>query len=146
MLMYDEKPKFSYGDKPKTDYSMEPERGGCLTAFLGLSFVVNLLAIPAALYLQSQINDLSGSAYVDSAQLGVAQFFVLAAVISGIAGAVCIWGLWNWKRWGYQGLIALQIIGVVLNLFGGTPQYAVSGIVGLGILVYLMKDKTDYLE
>ena len=144
--MYDEKPKFGYDDKPKYDYQTQPERGGCLTAFLGVSFVLNLLAIPFALYLQSQINDLSGLPNVDSGQLGLAQFFVVVAIVSGIAAVVCIWGLWNWKRWGYYGLIALQIIGGVLNLFGGTPQYAVSSIVGLGILMYLMKDKTDYLE
>jgi len=91
MSYYDNKPKNDYDEKPKYgDYQTAPERGGCLTVFLVLGFVANLLAIPAALYLQSQINDLSGSPYISSSQLGFVQMMVWVSIVGGIAGVACI--------------------------------------------------------
>lgn len=148
MSYYDDKPKkFEYGEKPKYDYPMEPERGGCLTAFLVVAFLGQIASIFIALSLQSDINSLSSSVRASaSSEVGFAQMIVYFVIIVAVIGLVCIWGLWNWKRWGYYGIIALYVIGAILNLVSGSIPTAVGSFVGLGVLVYLMRDKADYLD
>lgn len=140
MSFNDEKPKYGYEDKPN---QMQPERGGCLTAFLILGFIGNLLAIPLILFAQSAIAD---SPYASDAGLALSPIFLFLIFILSVAGIACIWGLWNWKRWGYNGTIALYVIGAVVNFVSAGFSSIVSSFIGLGILVYLMKDKTQYLE
>lgn len=140
--MYDFKPDSAFAEhKPKREfYAAEPERGGCLSLYLAVSFIASLLSIPAVFVL---IGDTSGLPASDASLINFLVGFVL---LVGVAQLASIWGLWNWKRWGYYGLIGLQSIGIVLNAFAANTSSAVGSIIGLAIVVLLMKDKTQYLE
>lgn len=141
---FDDKPKNDFSDnygKPKNDYQYSPpERGGCLSLFLGFIMVVNVLAI---LFICVMTGQISSSAYGNS---GLVMIIFGLSILAGIAQIACAYGLWNWKSWGYNGLIFLYIVSIVINLIGNSLPSAGGSVIGLAILYYLMQDKKDYLE
>jgi hypothetical protein len=149
MNFYDDELENDDDNQPQDGYVYRgPERGGCLTIFLVVGFVGYLLSIAASLYIQFQINTGNISEYLLDAQLGLVQLLLWILAIIGIGGMVCIWGLWNWKRWGYYGVIAIFVAGAVINFLSGMvlAQQVLISIFSVGILIYLMRDKMIYLE
>lgn len=140
--MYDDpKPKndftAEYGKFKNEDYAVR-ERGGCLTVFLGFIAVVNVLLLVLTWMTVS-----SAPAYADTGLLNM--LLMLQVVMTG-AALLCVWGLWNWKRWGYYGLMALYVISMIINVLSGAAATIGGSIAGMAILYFLMKDKMDYLE
>jgi len=143
MYDFDNKPKNDFSDgygKPKNDYQYSPpERGGCLTALLGFIMVTNILGIFAMFVVVGDV-----SAYGSNS--GLVSLILYGSVAISIAAAICAYGLWNWKRWGYNGLMVLYVLSIVITLIGSNPSSAAGSAAGLAMLYYLMKDKTHYLE
>lgn len=140
-----EKPTFDYkfSDKPKNEYdssSYAPERGGCLTAFLIVLGLAQLVLVFIAFGMLGSV-----SQYPASSQ-GIIQFAGFLQIGLSIAAVACVVGLWNWKSWGYYGIYAMYILGALISLFTGAFSSAIGSFVGMGVLYYLMKDKADYLE
>ena len=138
-----EEPTFNYkfSDKPKNEYSYsEPERGGCLTAFLVFLGIGQVAVILIGFSIFGQLGDYPASSR------GILQFASFAQIAVGIIGMACVVGLWNWKSWAYNGMYILYGLGMLLNLFTGQFSGVVGTIIGMAILYYLMKDKTYYLE
>lgn len=125
-------------DKSKNDYYETPkERGGCLTAFLGFAILGNIFVIGLLLLSFMEYRE-----FLDSGtQLMI---YGLFAVQVGVF--VSVIGLWNWKKWGYQGMIAGYVIGIIISILMGSFNTIGGSVIGLGILVYLMKDKQHLLE
>lgn len=137
MTYYDDKPK---NDKLKNDYSDYRERGGCLTAFLGFAVIANILAAGLVLVLFSEVSQYSG------ADTGMFTVLVLVSIFSAVAAVACVYGLWNWKRWGYNGLMGLYVLGIIVNLLSGSFTTIGGSVLGMAILYWLMKDKMHYLD
>jgi hypothetical protein len=135
-FQYDEKPK---NDKPKIGESYEPERGGCLTAFLVVLGVANVGLILVS------IVSLGGLDAISSSVRGTVQFLLFLQVVMSIAAVACAYGLWNWKDWAYKGLFVIYFVNALIGLFSGQIPVAIGAFVGMGILYYLMKDKSGYL-
>ena len=72
--------------------------------------------------------------------MGVWAVILMGAVCVGCALAAV--GLWRGARWGYWlavSLLAINLLGDILNVFLGTEPRAVVGIpIGLAILAFLM--------
>lgn len=140
---FDDKPKNDHSDgygKYKNDYQYSPpERGGCLTAFLGFIMVANVLGI---FVIFSAVGDVSSY----GSNSGLVSLILYGSVAISIAAVVCAYGLWNWKGWGYNGLMIIYIISIVLNAITANFSSIGGSIGGLAILYYLMKDKSYYLD
>jgi hypothetical protein len=115
-------------------YSGTPERGGCLTAWLGLATIANPLLL---LYY------LSDGARI--ARLLHLPGWGMPAILVMIVGIIiCIFGLWNWKIWGVYGYIGIGILTFFINLIllGFTPA-TIGGLLGIGLFWYLVHNKIE---
>lgn len=119
-----------------SSFASKPDRGGCLSLWLGASVLFSILA----LFLFFGIGgELTRRGY------GLLFIFGIVAVIINL---VCLYGIYNWKRWGVYGFVAADIIGLVVNVIAGsvTAATCVSPFVQLGILWYLVNDKWDAFD
>lgn len=114
------------------------ERGGCLSAFLGLQFVTVGLIILFALGI---FTDISANSDAGGFLLVIVLFVVIASTIQ----LFCVYWLWNGERKGYQGLLLLGVINVGLNLVSGDLSSVIAGLVGLSILYFLVNPKSYQL-
>src|SRR5688572_953665 len=95
------------GEKPKRgfqsyDYNrMGRERSSCLTAFLVFHIFVNVVLMFMICSAAAQID--SRFTYTDTSGLWLIVIISLAIGCASIAFGL---GLWNWKRWGYYGMVA----------------------------------------
>jgi len=144
MSYYGEKPKNdSY--KPKHDYYSEPERGGCLTLFL---VVLGIGQIGLLLYSFSMLDTISSLSANPSyyGNLSTARFLFWVQVAMSLAMIVSIYGLWNWKTWGYGGMAVIYAINLLMSLFTGQLTMIFGAVLGATIFFILTKDKRNYLN
>jgi hypothetical protein len=144
MSYYPEKPKndFSYGDlKRYPDYSPPRERGGCLTLFLLVIMAANAFVLFSLCSDYSQLNQYSHlSGFETVRNLFLFGFVVQFVILS------CAVALWNWKKWGYYGLICGYVLGIGLNLCGGNVLLAIGSSIGLAILAFLVNPKIEMFD
>lgn len=84
----------------------------------------------------------------------IAAFLVPLILISipiVIANLVCIWALFNWKKWGFYGYIIIGIFSLFLNyyIFSGIEGALVSligAVIGIIILYFAMKPVWEDFE
>ena len=115
----------------------EKERGGCLTAFLGFAIFGNILGLILILTTFSSASRQAG---------GMISILIFALFAIQVGIFISVIGLWNWKRWGYNGMLAGYVIGLILNLITGSFASMGGSIIGIVLLTQLMKDKMELLE
>lgn len=119
--------------------TMMPERGGCLTFWLGVQALFTGIA---AIYF---LNVLGQLGRVRSPGLGL-YLLILAALIAGMIA--CLIGIWRWKRWGVYGIVAISIASFIAEFIFSTPTLNITDclqpIVGNLILYYLIHNQWDY--
>lgn len=122
--------------QPQTNYTSKPERGGCLSIWLALSALLNVLAFLALVGLVST---------AERRGLGFVIYLLLGATLVSL---VCIYGMYNWKRWGVYGVAAISIISPIVQIIVGiaTVRDYVAPFIQLGVLYYLVKDKWDHFD
>lgn len=102
------------------------QRHGCLTAWLVLMIIAN--AGTAFMYL------LGSAAIKQNFPSAPGWAFPVLAVM-GIANVVCAVALFQWKKWGFFGLLATSIVIFVINLMVGLNiVQAILGLTGFAIL------------
>lgn len=131
--------RYDYEGTSVTPYQV---RGGWLTAFLLFATFTNLLNLFTAC---GQLADVQSSSdkYQDP---GTAQMLWFCALIVQAAIVVSIFGVWYWKIWGYYGLMAGYVLGMIVNLFTGNTLYLISGAISLPVVYALVNPKMDMLE
>ena len=115
----------------------ERNRGGCLTVFLVLMLVLNPLT--ALYYL------FSGEA-LRQAVPSIPTWALLMLAIGGIANFIFALGVWQWKKWGVYGFAGTSLIVFVINLIVIGLGPALFGLVGLGLLVFLLRDHWSHMD
>jgi hypothetical protein len=100
---------------------MEKQRHGCLTAWLVLVIVANTLTALAYVLGQSAVaaNLPAGRGWV----VPVLAVFAAANVIFAIA-------LFQWRRWGFYGIVASSVVALVVNLLVGGGPFVITGLLG----------------
>jgi hypothetical protein len=123
---------------PYADVVVGPRRAGCLTAVLvtmiGTS-ILTLLLFPFTINEARQVySRLNG---------GV---LVLSLLLS-IAGVASLLAVWNWKKAGFFGFLAVTVASFALNLYVGAPlRITLLGLVGVVFLGLLMKQQWSDFE
>ncbi|MDO8452282.1 MAG: hypothetical protein Q7S79_00870 [bacterium] len=58
----------------------------------------------------------------------MAKFDILFMTVNILAGIICIWGIWNMKKWGLIGHATFVFIGLLLNISDGNwkPIYLIA--------------------
>ena len=118
------------------NYKIKPEHGGCLTAWLAVSVLAAIFTIVT----------LAGIREV-AQQRGIGTLIYIL-IGASVLHVVFIVGIFDWRRWGVYGLIAIVIISAVLQIIAGvaTTRDYVAPFVQLGLLYYLIHEKWDYYD
>ncbi len=125
--------------------AMPVERGGCLTAWLILLGIGDVLAMVGALIAFSQPG------------YGLVGLLILIGAVLAIVGVI---GTWQFKRWGYYLIMTLYGINVVIGVISicvssssGTPISTgssigsiIGGAIGMLILYLLVREKWEAFE
>jgi hypothetical protein len=119
-----------------SSFASKPDRGGCLSLWLGASVLFSVLALILILGVGGELT-----------RRGLGLLFVLS-IAAIVVDLVCIYGIYQWKRWGVIGLVATSLISLALNVAGGTATATtcISPFVQMGILWYLVNDKWDVFD
>lgn len=132
---------------PQKDHKPAPprpvrDRGGCLTAYLLVAVAANVVSLLAvcAQFIDIQTNTFE---YITPSAARVNLAFVLVVQVGILA---CVIALWEWKAWGYYGLVAANLITIVIYLFAREFVFVISGMVGLLILLWLVNPVRHMLE
>jgi hypothetical protein len=112
-------------------YTVQRERGGCLTAWLVFVGVVNVLALIFGFTMTNTLGPLS-----------------LLSVANGAIVLIGVVGTWQLKKWGYYTLLALYLIGFVASFLvvSVTVFPLISSLIGLGITSVLVLDRWEDFE
>jgi hypothetical protein len=122
--------------------SVKPERGGCLTLWLVVSSLAAVVGVILLFQTLGLLNRVSGP------RASQVQLVLIFAGIFLMIGIACLWGIWNWKKWGVYGVIATGIVSPLLQfLLGvGNAVDCVRPIIQFGVLYFLINDKWDYFD
>ncbi len=108
------------------------DRGGCLTLWLTLALIGNPLI---GLYYAANANMMITVLHVPAWIVGA--YTMLAA-----AQTLCVIGMWFWQKWAAQFMMVLFIGGVIFSVgIFGLSVAGLSGLVGVGVLYWLMRDR-----
>ena len=122
-------------DRHRAPTAASRERGGCLTAFLGLMLITNPLT--AFAYLTGGAATLPGQPGWAAPLLGI------GCVLNTIAAVA----IWNWKRWGLILFAATAIGALIVNLsIGLSPVVSFGGLAGPAILAALVHSRAGSFE
>lgn len=113
-----------------TTPSVVRKRHGCLTAWLVLMLISNLVAVLAN----------AGSASVRQYYPNAPGWAFPALIIVGILNIVFVIALFRWKKWGFWGCAATTVVAFVVNLLVGLNVLtAVIGLAGPLILFGILQ-------
>ena len=108
----------------------EPPRHGCLTTWLVLIVVLNALTALATPFT---------SVYAQQAGMKLSPLLIAVLVACAVVNVVCAVALFRWQRWGFYGIVAVAIIGMIVNLAAGLSiGKALFGFIGVGILYWVL--------
>lgn len=120
-------------------------RGGCLTVWLGVSLALSLLTV---LLLIQSLDAFRPGALPGGRTMPVSIVTVLLVLALGIANVVSIYGIFQWKRWGVYGLVAVLIASPVVELMIGTAtgRDLLQPFIQIGLFAFLLRGKWPYFE
>jgi hypothetical protein len=132
---------FKQDCKRRTDMSTvgstERKRGGCLTAFLILMLIANPLT--GLYYL------LAGSTVRESLPT-LPEWAIPTLGVLALANFAFAIGIWQWKKWGVYGFAGTSLVALVVNAISIGIPAALFGLVGLGLLAYLVRPHWNQME
>jgi len=122
--------------------SDQRDRGGCLSFWLGFIILGSGIMI---LITCATLSSLGQSRYT-GVNTGTLQMVLIGTIILQVGILASAIALWNWKKWGYYGLVGGYAITIMLNLCGGNVFAAMFGGLGLGLSIYLVSKIEHLLE
>jgi uncharacterized membrane protein (DUF2068 family) len=103
------------------------QRHGCLSAWLVLMIVGNLLVAVAYLI---------ATAAAGQHFLNAPRWTSPVLAVGAIVNVICAYALWHWKKWGFYGFIATAALAFAVNLKIGAGIFqSFLGLAGLAILI-----------
>jgi hypothetical protein len=114
------------------------ERGIGLTLFLGIVIAANLLLMTLLGLEARERSDRFASSPI------MPLYLMVIAVTCAVV--VCSIAIWNWKKWGYYGLIAVYVLEIGAMIFFNNVVAVGSAVVGLVLLVVLVNNKLDVFD
>lgn len=122
--------------------SAQRKRGGCLTLWVTVSAIMGVIAAFGFCNLLGVV----GRVPPALRRISIGSMFLLGGLIA--AQLVCLWGIWQWKKWGVYGMAAIAIASPFIEgaLGIATATDWLAPFIQLGILYFLVKDKWDYFE
>ncbi|GAB6188031.1 hypothetical protein [Thermopirellula anaerolimosa] len=120
-----------------TDESQPRKRGGCLTAWLVFLILANLWVA---------LQNLVAGAIARQAIPDLPAWVMPLTGLWALADCVFAIGIWKWKRWGLYGFIGSSLAAFVVNLMTTGFVLALLGLVGVGILAFLLRPVWRHLE
>lgn len=122
-----------------TPSTMQPDevrqRGGCLTAWLGVLLLQMLdLLRPGTIRLEAD------------RQYVLLVVFLLGGLLVGTFA--CLYGIWNWKRWGVYGIAALSVASLLVSIIldVATSRDFIQPFTQNAVLWFLIRKKWQYFE
>lgn len=118
------------------DTRIKPGHGGCLTLWLVVSALAAIFVIVSLLGIREL-----------AARRGVGPL-VYILIAASVLHIVFVVGIFDWRKWGVYGIVAIVIISPILQIIAGiaTTRDYIAPFVQLGLLYYLIHDKWDYYD
>jgi hypothetical protein len=116
---------------------VERKRGGCLSAVVIVSMIVNMLAGLSYIFAGSRVLD---------AYPGMPGWVIPIYTVLCLFGAVSAYGVWSWKKWGLYGFAFVSLISFIFNVIYIGFLLSLSGFLGLVILYFLIRPVWKYME
>jgi hypothetical protein len=113
------------------------KRGGCLTAFLIVMMILN--PVSGLVYF------FSGS-MISQAFPNMPVYIIPLLGVLGLANLGFGIGVWKWKKWGVYGFLASALVTFVINALYVDITSALSGLVGIALLMALVIPVWKQLE
>jgi hypothetical protein len=136
-----EKQKNDNYQPPAKNVSGRPDRGGCLSAFLALNIFANGLLLVFIIGAFMALRASGEYAFNSGTEVLIYAGFVI--LVARFISAV---GLWNWKMWGYQGIMVCFGITIVFGTFTGDFTDVVRSIIWGAILYKMVEPIKAHLE
>lgn len=108
----------------------ERKRGGCLTAYLVVIAIINVLV--GALF------GILGLQNLD--------WIILLGAMLTVVNVVFVIGIWKWKKWGVYGLGVTLGLGITAALISMQFSSAVPPLSSLAVLIYLVRPVWHLME
>ena len=120
----------SPSDPYNTQLAGPPVRHGCLTAWL----IFGLIAQTATVGIYSL-----GYSFVHRTLPGFTPLAAGLLVLAGLGSIACLIGLFQWRRWGFYGIVVITILVCLVNFSLGIGLgRALPGLLGIGILYWVL--------
>jgi hypothetical protein len=102
----------------------ERKRHGCLTTWLIIMVILNLLGIllVAGIF----------------AAYDAPGWLLAVSIGSGLLSLLFIIGVFMWKKWGAYGIIAIYIISIILDIVSGSYTSIAGSVIGLSVFLMVM--------
>lgn len=106
----------------------QKQRNGCLTIWLWLVIVFNILGVI-----------LSAMGTTVTKNLNLPGWYLPVAIVSTLAVVIFAIGLLRWKAWGFWGLVAMQGASALVNIAVDRNYFSIiSAVTGVAVLVFLL--------
>jgi hypothetical protein len=126
----------AHGDQPLP--GPRPERGGWLSAFLGLMIVAGTVVAVVNVGLADHITE---------THPGSPSWAPYALAAAGLINVICGVAMWSFRRWGFVGAMVISLIAAALNvLIGLHPARIALGLVGPALLAGLVIPKWRFFR
>lgn len=132
----------SSGFRQQAYRSTNKQRHGCLTAYLILVLVVNVIAFSAVPFLISIAN---------LADIDIAPWQYVLGICTVVAETIFVIALFKWKKWGFYGVVASYVVSIIVNTVRGAAAWqiaiSVSSLTILCMMVWALEPSAwDQLE
>jgi hypothetical protein len=116
--------------EPSSPPPADPQRHGCLTAWLVLMIIANA----ATVFMTPLSIPSMRQAGLDPSPIGIG-----VIVLCGIANIIFAIALFRWMKWGFYGFVATSAVALVTNLMMGLSIAAsLFGLVGIALLYWVL--------
>ena len=113
----------------------ERKRHGCLTVFLILVIVGNVIAVMSYLFSSRDIRQVAPNVY----GVSLPAWYPIVGLVCAMSSIVFAIAVFRWKKWGFYGYCMTTFIGLVVNLAVGFDMLpSVLGLFGVFILYGLL--------
>jgi len=102
------------------------QRHGCLTAYLVVAIILSAIA---------SLGNLLGGAMIQRAFPNAPVWAMPVLAFIGVFHIVCLVALFQWKKWGFYGVVLCSLASVAVNLIVGLGiGQALFGLIGIAVL------------
>lgn len=122
------------------------ERGSVQTLILMMLILYNIICLYLEIRTTNNLPRISNDPFVQQTATTIATTPFILLALAQVASITCLIGLWNWRKWGYYGLIAAIAAQMLLANYITFQLCITTSAMELVVVVGLMYGKSHMLD